>query len=108
MLQTKFLVQKAYGDSVLLKTRAYEGYKSFKEGHEIVEDIPRFGRPSTSTTENNINVVKGIIVENSHTSLRKIARDLNISYEAVRIILTEHLSMKRVAARFVPKELNFL
>ena len=34
------MLEKACGESVLSKTRAYEWYKAFKEGQEIVEDMP--------------------------------------------------------------------
>lgn len=102
------MLEKAYGESVLSKTRAYEWYKAFKEGREIVEDMPRSGRPSTSSTDENIEKVKEIVLDNRHSSLREIARDLNISHESVRSILVDILGMRRVAARLVPKELNFL
>ena len=41
------LLQKAYGESSLLKTRAYEWYSPFKSGRDV-EDLPRSGRKSTS------------------------------------------------------------
>lgn len=44
------MLEKAYSDSVLSKTRAYEWYKAFREGREIVEDMPRSGQPSNSKT----------------------------------------------------------
>ena len=41
-------------------------------------------------------------------SLREIAAELSMSYESIRTILNGYLGMKRVAARLVPKNLNFL
>ena len=48
------LLEKAYGESVLSETRAYECYKTFKAGREILEDMTCSGRSSTSSTDENI------------------------------------------------------
>jgi hypothetical protein len=45
------MLQKAYGESTLSKTCAYEWYKAFKRGQDVMEDLPRSSRPSTSATE---------------------------------------------------------
>ena len=50
------MLKKAYGEPTLLKTRAYEYYRAFKSGRDVVEDLPRFGWPSTSSTE--VNIIK--------------------------------------------------
>nr|APL98296.1 truncated putative DD34D transposase [Bactrocera tryoni] len=102
------MLQKAFGESALSKTRTYEWYRAFKEGRETVEDMPRSGRPSTSVTDDNVEKVKEIVAENSHVSLREIAHKLEMSHESVRTIMHEKLGMQRVAARLVPIELNFL
>ena len=47
------MLQKTYGESCMSKTQAYEWYKGFKESREVVGDLPRFGRPSTSTNNEN-------------------------------------------------------
>ena len=49
-----------------------------------------------------------MVTENRHLSLREIATGLSVSPESIRIILNDCLGMKRVAARLVPKDLNFL
>jgi len=55
------------------KTRAYEWYSAFKSGRDVVEDLPRSGRPSTSSTELNIAKVKEMVTENRRLSLKEIA-----------------------------------
>jgi len=102
------MLGKAYGESVLSKTQVYDWYKAFKNGRTDVEDLPRSGRPSTSSTDENIEVVKKTVLENRHTSIRELAQDLNISRESVRLILVDILGMRKVAGRLVPKELNFM
>ena len=102
------MLQKCYGEAVLSKTRIYKFYKAFKDGRESVEDKPLSGRSLTSSTKNSINQVKEIILHNRLSSLRDIAREVHISHESVRSILVDILGMRRVSARIVPKELNFL
>lgn len=74
----------------------------------MVEDLFRSGRPSTSSTDENIDKVKEMVMENCHLSLRGMAQDLDMFYESVRTILVDVLGMRHVAARLVPKEINFL
>ena len=73
-----------------------------------MEDLPRSGRPSTSSTEVNIAKVNEMVTKNRHLSLRKIAAERSVSHELIRTILNDCLGMKRVAARLVPEDLNFL
>ena len=70
--------------------------------------MSRSGRPSTSSTDENIEKVKEIVLDNRHFGLREIDRDIDISHESVRSILVDILGMRRVAARFISKEFNFL
>ena len=73
------MLQKAYGESTLSKTRAYGCYSSFKSGRDVVEDLPRSGRPSTSSTGDNIAKMKEIVIKNRHLSLREIDAELSVS-----------------------------
>ena len=45
------MLQKAYGESNLSKTRTYEWYSAFQSGRDVMVDLPRSGRPSTSSTQ---------------------------------------------------------
>ena len=69
-----------------------------------MKDLPRSGRPSTSSTKVNIAKVKEMVTKNRHSSLREIAAELRVSHESIRTILNDCLGMKRVAARLVPKD----
>jgi hypothetical protein len=87
------MLQKVYGESTLSKTRACEWYKAFKSGRDVMEDLHRSGRPSTSATEVNIAKVKEIVSGNPYSTLRQIAAELFVSLESIRTILTNHLGM---------------
>ena len=92
------MLQKAYGDRTLSKIRAYEWYSAFKSGRDVVEDLPRSGRTSTSLTKVNIAKVKEMVTKNRQLSLRKVAAGLSVSNESIPTILNDCLGMKRVAA----------
>ena len=62
------ILQKAYSESPLSKTRAYEWYSESQSSRDV-EDLPRSDRPSTSSTEVNIAKVKEMVTENCHLSL---------------------------------------
>lgn len=98
----------AYGDSTMSKTQAYEWYKEFKAGRTVVDDLPRSGRPSTSVTDENIEKVKKIVLEDRRVSIREIAADLGVSFGSVQSVMHDVLGMRRVEARLVPRVLNFL
>ena len=73
------MLQKTYGESTLSKTRAYEWYSASKSGRNVVEDLPRPGQPSTSSTEVNIVKVQEMVTENRYLSLREIAPKLSVT-----------------------------
>ncbi|UYV71807.1 hypothetical protein LAZ67_9000480 [Cordylochernes scorpioides] len=68
--------------------------------------LKRAGRPSTSTTDENINEVEKMILANRRITVREVAEDLNISIGSCHSIFINDLGMRRVAAKFVPKLLN--
>ncbi|KAG5333234.1 SETMR methyltransferase, partial [Acromyrmex charruanus] len=97
----------AYGEATLDRSNVYRWYKMFSEGREDVNDEERAGHPSTSTTDENIDEVKKIVLANRRITVREVAEDLNISIGSCHSIFTNDLGMRRVAAKFVPKLLNF-
>ncbi|VEN56661.1 unnamed protein product [Callosobruchus maculatus] len=90
----------AYGKATLDQSNVYRWYKMFSEGREDVNDEERAGRPSTSTTGENIDKVKKIVLANRRITAREVAEDLNISIGSCHSILTNDLGMSRVAAKF--------
>ena len=93
----------AFGESTLSKKSVYKWYKLFTEGREDVNDDARPGRPSTSTTDENVEAVKNIVKKNRRITIREVAEDVGISVGSCHEIFSDVLGMKRVAAKFVPK-----
>ena len=99
--------RKAYGESAMSKTVVYEWYKRFQDGREDVEDDERPGRPSTLTTDENMGKVKEMVMNDRRIIIREVADAVGISIGSCHEIVLNILGMKRVAAKFVPKLLNF-
>ena len=55
----------AYGEATFDRSNVYRWYKMFSEGQGDVNDEERAGRPSTLTTDENIDEVKKIVLVNA-------------------------------------------
>ena len=82
----------------------FKWYKAFSEGRESIKNEPRSGRPSTSKTDNNVEIVRGLVRSDRRLTVRMIASELNLNHTTVHQILTEELAMKKLCAKFVPKK----
>ena len=101
------MLTKAYGESDMSKTRVNEWYERLQDGREDVENDERPGRPSTSTTDENVKKGKEMVMNDRRITIREVADDVGISIGSCHDIFSNVLGMKRVAAKFVPKLLNF-
>jgi len=97
---------QAYGDTTLSRTMVFKWHKAFKEGRENVEDDPRSGRPISSTNDENVEVVRAVMVKDRRLSVRMIAEETGLDKCAVHRILTDHLHMRKICAKLVPKNLS--
>lgn len=70
------MLTKAYGESAMSKARIYEWHKRFQDGRENVADDELPGRPSTSTTDEN---VKEMVMNDRRITIREVADDVGIS-----------------------------
>lgn len=82
--RTLEMLEKCFGNDSLKKTVVYQWHERFKSGRESIEDDERSGRPSTSKTDENIDEVKEMLVNNRKLTIREIAEDLNIAYGSVQ------------------------
>ena len=100
------MLQQAYGEDCLSRTRCYERYQCFKVGRTSIEDDPKSGRPSSSTDDDHIEKVRSVIRENRRLTIREVSEEVGICKSSCHTILTEKLKMHRVAAKFVPRLLT--
>lgn len=106
--KTLEMLEKFFGNDALKKTAVYQWHERFILDRESVEDDERSGRPSTSKTDENIDKVKEMLAENRKLTIRELTDDLNISYGSVQDIMVNDLGLRYVAAKLVPKDLNFM
>lgn len=104
--ETHEMLQLAYKEAALSRSRTFEWHKRFKKGRESTQDDHRSGRPKTSKTEGNIEVVKEKILSDRRLTIREVADDTDLAFATVQSILTEDLGMRRVSAKFIPKLLT--
>ena len=107
-VQTLEMLEKCFGNDTLTRSNVFRWHKRFRSGRESVEDDERSGRPSTAKTDENINKIKGWMTVSCKLTIREIAEELNIAYGSAQDILVNDLGLRRVAAKLVPKDLNFL
>ena len=79
----------------------------FKEVQEYATDDACPDGPRTSATDENLEAVKKMILDNCRIIIRKVADDVSISFGSSQAIFTDVLGMKRAAAKIVPKLQNF-
>ena len=78
----------------------------FKRGDFSTCNGPRPGRPKTVTTPEIIDQIHELILEDRQISAKSITEQLGISHERFESIIHEHLDMRKLSARWVPKCLN--
>ena len=86
----------AFGESTMIRKQVQLWYNRFNEGHEDVND-----------NAENIEAVTKMILANRRIIIREVADDVGISFGSCQAIFTYVLSIKRAAAKIVPKLLNF-
>ena len=55
-----------------------------------------------STTDENIEAVNKILIENHQFTIREVAEDVSMSVKSCHAIFSDVLGIKCVAAKFVP------
>ena len=79
----------------------------FNKSKRAFEDSSRTGRPSTSTTDEHIEAVEPIVMHDRPISAHRQACELPIpTTTTVYEIMSNHLGMKKVSKRWVPKLLT--
>jgi len=105
-IETFASLTEAYGDATLSRTMVFKWHKAFKAGRENVEDDSRSGRPISSTNDQNVEVVRAVMAKDRRLSVRMIAEETGLNKNAVHRILTEHLHVRKICAKLVPKNLS--
>ncbi|KOC60760.1 Putative uncharacterized protein FLJ37770, partial [Habropoda laboriosa] len=85
--ETVEMLQIAFGDTYMSHSKIYEWYSRFKNGRTSVEDDPRAGRPSTSTTKEKKEEIEALLQENHRSTIRKLSEEVGISIGSYQTIV---------------------
>ena len=97
-LETIQMIQKAFGNECMRRTRIKECYNRFKGGPTSIDSDSRSGRPSTTKTLDNIERVRLAIQGDRRLTVRELENDFGIPKTTVWEILIKILGMTRVCA----------
>lgn len=92
--------------SVFVKMEKIEYAAEFKRGRTSLDDDERLKRLKTAITDDDIEKVHQMVLNDNRIKVREIAEALKISEEHVCYILTEELGMRKLTARWVPRLLT--
>jgi len=104
--ETKEKLDKHYGDSAPSIRTVYKWFQNFRSGHMGTSDAERSGRPVEVTTQEIIDKIHDMVMDDRRVKVREIASAVGISNERVHNILHKHLDMKKLSARWVPRLLT--
>ncbi|KAJ8935206.1 hypothetical protein NQ318_002899 [Aromia moschata] len=83
------MLKKAFGVDCLSNRQIFRWHKAFAEGRDDVNDENRAGRPSTSSSDDNVKRVRDLLNTDRRRSVRLISETLDITNTIVHEIVSE-------------------
>lgn len=105
-VQAEQWLRKCYPDFAPSKTSVKRWYAYFHRGRTDTKDAERSGRPNEAVTEENIEKTLKIIMGNRKVKMREIADILKMSEGSVFTTIHEHLSLRKLFSKWVPRVLT--
>ena len=85
-----------YGDSSPKYSTVAKWSAEFKRGRDSLEDDPRQGRPADVISQEMIDRVERLVLNNRRIKVAELASECGISNGSVSTIIHEHLGMKSI------------
>ena len=83
------MLQQAYGEDCLSRAQCHEWDRRFKSDGKSIEKDPKFGRHSTLTENDHVEIVLAVIRQNRRLTVREVAEaSRNLYKSSCRMILT--------------------
>ena len=105
-IETFNKLKQAYGEHALSRSQVFKWFKAFSEGRESIKDEPRSGRPLTSKTDNNVEIVGALLRSDRRLTVRMITSELHFNHTTVHHILTQELAMRKLCCSQKPDNLT--
>jgi hypothetical protein len=93
------------GDSVVDHSTMSRWASRFCDGRVSIKNDPRSGRPEAATDDTSM-VIISTLLEDQRKSSEETAHEANMSTTSVFRIVTQILQKRKVAAKWVPHQLN--
>ena len=101
--KTLEMLSNAFVDNTISQTTVLEWHRRFKTDRNST----LIGRPKTSVSGDNVYIIKQMVMSNRRITVEELAKEISKSHGSCHAILCNHLKMRRVAAKVVPKLLTF-
>lgn len=99
-------LEKCYKESAPSKSSVKYWFAEFRRGRKDTDDAERSGRPNEAVTAENVEKVEKLIHSNRKVKLQEIADALKLSKGTIFTIAHEHLGMKKLFSKWVPRFLK--
>ena len=97
---------ESYGDATLSSTVVLKWHKLLKRVEKMLKTILVLEDQSRPQMEYNVEVVRAVMAKDRRLSARMIAEETGLDKYAVHIILTDHLDLRKLCTKLVPKNLS--
>ena len=96
----------SYGDQSPSYATIYRWHRDFTRGKISLNDDPHTGRIPDAITPQSIERVRNLIKDEHKVTIDYIAEQTNLSHGTIHTILHKHLHMRKICARWVPRNLS--
>ncbi|CAH1985254.1 unnamed protein product [Acanthoscelides obtectus] len=96
------MLLSVFGNEAPHQSTISRWYGEFKRGRVSLSDHPRVGAPKTAVTQENVDAVRKLIIEDRHVTYREIEASLRISKTSIQKILHEELGVRKLVSRWIP------
>ncbi|XP_014768137.1 protein GVQW3-like [Octopus bimaculoides] len=98
-------MKEVYGDDAQSCNIVKYWHYQFKCGRTSVETAPIHGRQHSATDDNTIHKIEAAILDDRRITIRTLPQEVKTSVGSVENIIHDHLQMRKLSARWIPRML---
>ena len=73
------MLNNAFVDNTISRTTVLEWHRRFKDGRNSTKDDSRIGRPKTSVSGDNVEIIKEMVLSNCRITVEELAVEISLS-----------------------------